>query len=178
MTPVLLSVQLQVDSRNGITDAPTTYASKNLIFEASEIKTGAQKSLSVKAKTAYLTLYGAFGALMADGTPNYFSISPSTILTNKLNQYFPNYIDPVSGKQAIDGVRTDWQRTGSHPWNGRNAYIKQFESIYGDQPDSYWSAVQIHHIRPRNFGGSDEFDKLMPVETTAHRLITTWFVNY
>ncbi len=177
--PILMEVVLQVAVRNGVTDAPQPYGTATLTFNTAEITPGASKSMSVNARTGYLTVYGAYGALAPDGNPNYYTIGASTILTNKLNQYFPNYIDPVSGKQAVSGVRTDWAKTGSRPWNGRAAYIKDFESEYGQQSQtSYWNLVQIHHIRPRNFGGDDSFDNLMPVETSSHKLISKWFVNY
>lgn len=177
--PVLIEVVLQVAVRNGVTDTPQPYGTATLTFNPAEITPGSSKSMSVNARTGYLTVYGAFGALSPDGTPNYSTIGASTILTNNLNQYFPNYIDPVSAKQAKTGVRTDWAKTGSRPWNGRNAYIKNFEAKYGQQSQkSYWDLVQIHHIRPRNFGGDDSFDNLMPVETSSHKLLNKWFANY
>ncbi|WP_143317874.1 HNH endonuclease signature motif containing protein [Clostridium sp. HBUAS56017] len=177
--PILMEVVLQVAVRNGVTDAPQPYGTATLTFNTAEITPGASKSMSVNARTGYLTVYGAYGALAPDGNPNYYTIGASTILTNKLNQYFPNYVDPVSGKQAVTAIRTDWALTGSHPWNGRAAYKKQFETQYGVQPQSYWDSVQIHHIRPRNFGGDDSYDNLMPVVTRpSHLLISKWFTNY
>lgn len=42
-----------------------------------------------------------------------------------------------------------------------------------------WSSVQIHHIRPRQYGGAlNDFNNLMPVKTESHRAITSWFRNY
>lgn len=186
LKPVSLQVSLQVLLRNGVSDNPTPYGSSILSFNASEIEPGANKSLGVDARTAYLTVLGSFVAIEPpDATPNTFVITPATILTNKLNQYFPNYIDPVSKKQAITGVRTDWAVTGTHIWNGRKAYVKAFESQYGSQPDSYWASVEIHHIRPRNFGGDDSYDNLMPVSKirtlpylSPHQLLSKWFLNY
>lgn len=171
--PVYIAVLLTVTRRDGLADTPKTYGNKMITFDANEITEGASKSIDVDAKTGYMYLYGTSGYLSPDGTPSYGQILTPTILVNNKNQYFPNYIDPVSKKQAVDGVRTDWAKTGSRPWNGRKSYIKQFETNYGTQAESYWNAVQIHHIRPRNFGGEDTFDNLMPVETSSHRLITS-----
>ena len=138
VNPISLEVLLQVAVSDGLTDALKLYGSEILTFNATEINPGANKSLSVNARIGYLTVYGAYGALAPDGSPNFYTIGATSILTNKLNQYFPNYTDPVSGKQAINGIRTDWVQTGSHPWNGRKAYIKQFEQQYGTQSQSYW----------------------------------------
>ena len=176
--PTSISVVLNISLRHGVMDAPKLYGGRTFTFNAAEIKPGASKSATVDATTGYLAAFGSCTAFSPDGHPNTWALATSTILTNKKNEYFPNYIDPVSKKQAIDGIRTDWLKTGSRPWNGRNTYIKNFESQYGKQSENYWKSVQIHHIRPRNFGGSDEFDNLMPVETNAHRLITKWFVSY
>ena len=39
----------------------------------------------------------------------------------------------------------------------------------------WWSARQIHHIRPRIYGGTDDFNNLLPVPNANHYLITSWF---
>ena len=57
--------------------------------------------------------------------------------------------------------------------------MKQYEEKNGKQPYSFWSSVQIHHIRPRQYGGAlNGFNNLMPVKTESHRAITSWFRNY
>ena len=102
------------------------------------------------------------------------------ILTNKKGQIFPQYVDPVSKKDAESTISTTWKKLAKSPtWNGRSKYIKQYEEKYGKQPSSFWSSVQIHHIRPRQYGGAlNDFNNLMPVKTESHRAITSWFRNY
>ena len=64
-------------------------------------------------------------------------------------------------------------------YNFGQELIKQYEEKYGKQPSSFWSSVQIHHIRPRQYGGAlNDFNNLMPVKTESHRAITSWFRNY
>lgn len=100
-------------------------------------------------------------------------------LQNKLAQNFPEYVDPVSHKDAESPLRTDWTRLGQSPsWNGRQAFINQFNATYGTQSADWWSARQIHHIRPRIYGGTDDFNNLLPVPNANHYLITSWFRNY
>ena len=100
-------------------------------------------------------------------------------LQNKLAQDFPEYVDPVSHKDAESPLRTDWTRLGQSPsWNGRQAFINRFNATYGTQSADWWSARQIHHIRPRIYGGTDDFNNLLPVPNANHYLITSWFRNY
>ena len=50
--------------------------------------------------------------------------------------------------------------------------------LNGTQSADWWSARQIHHIRPRIYGGTDDFNNLLPVPNANHYLITSWFRNY
>ncbi|WP_270639269.1 HNH endonuclease signature motif containing protein [Ligilactobacillus salivarius] len=80
---------------------------------------------------------------------------------------------------AESPLRTDWTRLGQSPsWNGRQAFINRFNATYGTQSADWWSARQIHHIRPRIYGGTDDFNNLLPVPNANHYLITSWFRNY
>ena len=62
-------------------------------------------------------------------------------------------------------------------WYIKEVFYENCET-YGNLSSAYWKTVDIHHIRPRVYNGGNEFSNLMPVERTAHRRITTWFVNY
>lgn len=55
---------------------------------------------------------------------------------------------------------------------------KRINATYGTQSADWWSARQIHHIRPRIYGGTDDFNNLLPVPNANHYLITSWFRNY
>lgn len=114
------------------------------------------------------------------GNAAFYPITQGPIeLQNKLAQNFPEYVDPVSHKDAESPLRTDWTRLGQSPsWNGRQAFINRFNATYGTQSADWWSARQIHHIRPRIYGGTDDFNNLLPVPNANHYLITNWFRNY
>ncbi|MEK1315966.1 HNH endonuclease, partial [Limosilactobacillus fermentum] len=104
-------------------------------------------------------------------------------IMDKLAQNFPEYVDPVSHKDAESPLRTDWTRLGQSPsWNGRQAFINRLNATYGTQSADWWSARQIHHIRPRIcpriYGGTDDFNNLLPIPNANHYLITSWFRNY
>lgn len=113
------------------------------------------------------------------GNVAFYPITQGPIeLQNKLAQNFPEYVDPVSHKDAESPLRTDWTRLGQSPsWNGRQAFINRFNATYGTQSADWWSARQIHHIRPRIYGGTDDFNNLLPVPNANHYLITSWFRN-
>lgn len=49
--------------------------------------------------------------------------------------------------------------------------------LYGD-PKRDWSNYQIHHIQPRTYGGTNDVSNLIPIPSTQHALITSWFNGY
>lgn len=59
------------------------------------------------------------------GNVAFYPITQGPIeLQNKLAQNFPEYVDPVSHKDAESPLRTDWTRLGQSPsWNGRQALL-------------------------------------------------------
>lgn len=179
--PANMTVVLQLSSCTKLGEVATTYALMPMTFLASEIKAGATKYGYATPKTMFWVLNGAYTATMVSGYTNTGVIPvKGAYLTNKKGQLFPQYIDPVSKKDTASQIETNWEKISPVPaWTGRKKYIQDFEAIYGEQDvENYWKKVQIHHIRPRAYGGSDDFSNLVPVETTAHTLITTWFRNY
>lgn len=113
------------------------------------------------------------------GTASLENIKSSTIVTNKVNQYFPNYVDSISKKSALYKFSNKWKILKKSPsWNGRKKYITDFEKKYGKQSANYWSSREIHHIQPRKQSGGNEFSNLMPVKKDPHKLLTKWFRNY
>ena len=46
-------------------------------------------------------------------------------------------------------------------------------------PEGGWDLYEIHHIKPREFGGSASFENMTPILTNIHRkIITPWWNNY
>ncbi len=99
----------------------------------------------------------------------------------KLVKIFLNMLILSLKKDAETPINTTWSRLPSSPvWTtmDRYYYIKEFSERYGNQSKEYWAENQVHHIRPRIYGGNNDFDNLMPVPIEAHKLITKWFINY
>jgi hypothetical protein len=67
------------------------------------------------------------------------------------------------------------------PWGAaeRQAYIKEWYDRGYATPEGGWSQNDIHHIVPREYGGTNDFDNLVPVERTVHQTqFNTWWRNY
>lgn len=179
--PKVLTVHFTLRHGSNIKQVTANTNLGTVNFKSSEIRKGQVKYVTTAANTMFWKLNTSFNAVMADGTSNPGANGQITpILTNKKGQIFPQYVDPVSKKDAESTISTTWKKLAKSPtWNGRSKYIKQYEEKYGKQPSSFWSSVQIHHIRPRQYGGAlNDFNNLMPVKTESHRAITSWFRNY
>jgi hypothetical protein len=71
------------------------------------------------------------------------------------------------------------------PWNNdlRGQFIAQYIERYGDpkqkDPNFDWADYDIHHIIPREYGGTNDFDNLIPLRREFHQQnVTPWWTNY
>lgn len=85
---------------------------------------------------------------------------------------YPKVIDLRTGKHIslphVDRIvpknaRVNW---GS---NERGQFIKQWYDKGYPTPKGGWGKYDIHHITPKEFGGSNDFWNLVPVETKVHQ---------
>ena len=58
------------------------------------------------------------------------------------------------------------------------AYRTWYQNTYHSGDPLNWTNVQVHHIRPRAYGGTHDYSNLMPLHTTTHTPVTTWWANY
>jgi hypothetical protein len=66
-------------------------------------------------------------------------------------------------------------------WGGkeRGAYIKEWYDRGYSTPEGGWSGYDIHHIRPREYGGTNDFDNLVPVPRDVHQAeFNSWWRDY
>lgn len=97
----------------------------------------------------------------------------SSKIYNKNGDAYPEIIDPRTGKNIefpegpLDRVPKD-QRV---EWNNdrRGDYIKEWYERGYETPEGGWEKYDVHHIRPREFGGNNSFDNLVPVERRLHQ---------
>ena len=46
-------------------------------------------------------------------------------------------------------------------------------------PEGGWNLYESHHITPREFGGSAEFENMVPLLKDVHRkVVTPWWNGY
>lgn len=92
---------------------------------------------------------------------------------------YPEYTCPVSGIYCVPPYYSNFAAGTSVAWNGRNAYIKWFNNTYNNGKDPWdWSDYQIHHIRPRKYGGTNEYSNLIPLTKSTHNIFSTWWLSY
>lgn len=103
---------------------------------------------------------------------------------NSKGEPYPRMIDPRTGEevpfpdgnlQSVDvSLRTTWDSG-----DDRYDFIKEwYDRGYSDLPFP-WGKYDIHHILPREFGGTNDFWNLVPLERDFHnKVVTPWWNAY
>jgi RHS repeat-associated protein len=101
-------------------------------------------------------------------------------IQNSRGESYPEYLDARTGKRIPfpDGNPTRVARSSRVHWSKqqRGNFIRQW--IENNYQEIDWSRYDIHHILPREFGGTNDFWNLVPVERGFHPNFTTWWRNY
>ena len=97
---------------------------------------------------------------------------PGVPVNSKGNPY-PSVIDPRTG-ELIPFPEGELQRIPPEDrvqWNSRlrNAFINEWVARGYPEPEGGWENYEIHHILPREFGGTNDFWNLVPVLQDIHR---------
>ena len=90
----------------------------------------------------------------------------------KLNLY-PNVLDPRTGRAIpLSSARSVVPQNLRVEWNAttRGEYIKQWYDKGYSMPQGGWKEYDIHHILPRQYGGTNDFWNLVPVLRRTHQL--------
>lgn len=98
------------------------------------------------------------------------------------------YEDPYSDKVMFTPETTLMPTvppTQRVPWDNilRGKYISEYIRKYGDptkkDPNFKWGDYDIHHIIPREYGGTNDFNNLIPLKRDFHsQNVTPWWTNY
>ncbi|MCC7361265.1 MAG: HNH endonuclease, partial [Anaerolineales bacterium] len=96
---------------------------------------------------------------------------------------YPTIIDPRTGQPIAappQGLtRVDPADRVSWTMDDRAAFIRQWHENGYAEPAGGWAEYDIHHIIPREFGGSNDFDNLVPVLRNDHQqLLNPWWNSY
>lgn len=107
-------------------------------------------------------------------------------LYNKKAALYPTWYDSHSGYSIFEPARADWAPVpvGSRvKWGSteRKAYVNWYKLTFGPPPfnidDGY--QYEIHHIKPREYGGTNDPGNLIPLPYSYHRqVVNVWWNAY
>lgn len=112
-----------------------------------------------------------------------FNYSTYAFAYNKKAVRYPQYTDVESGKEmrfptlglkVVDKEqRVRWTDTE------RKAFKTEYEKRYNNGKSMDWTGIEIHHIDPREYGGTNNFNNLIPLPKEFHRKqVNSWWKNY
>ncbi|MDP5226312.1 MULTISPECIES: hypothetical protein [Arthrobacter] len=90
---------------------------------------------------------------------------------------------------VVDALTTETSQTTAVPDGKMQAKIsnapllRRYDTAWYDRgystPPGGWGAYDIHHITPREFGGSNDFFNLVPLPREIHKtMFNTWRIGY
>ncbi|SKF66996.1 Uncharacterised protein [Mycobacteroides abscessus subsp. bolletii] len=96
---------------------------------------------------------------------------------------YPRVYNPGTGDEMPfpAGDLERMPRDQRSEWTNMDRYyfIQQWHDMGYETPPGGWSMYDIHHIRPREFGGDNSFENLIPVPRPVHnQRVTPWWNNY
>lgn len=109
----------------------------------------------------------------------------NSIETNKLDEPYPQVIDPRTGRPVefpegrLNRVPED-QRTPPLTNDEKAQYWRRFFGEGNQLPPGYKTEdYDLHHIKPREFGGTNDYNNLVPLRLDVHQEeFSSWWKNY
>ena len=112
------------------------------------------------------------GAKKIGGVGNRGEVSNLAARVQAKLSLYPKIPDPRTGINIklpyVDEIVPKADRV-SWDLNARGKYIKEWYDRGYTTPTGGWDKYDIHHIKPREFGGTNDFWNLVPVERTTHQ---------
>jgi RHS repeat-associated protein len=93
---------------------------------------------------------------------------------------YPKAIDPRTGRHinlpdvdtvVPENLRVSWSSAD------RQAFISEWGRLGYPAPKGGWGAYQIHHIIPRQYGGTNAFWNLIPLDPSLHRQFNSFWAT-
>ena len=107
--------------------------------------------------------------------------TPSDVV-NRHGQSYPRMVDPRTGEfVSFPENLQSTERADRVPWNSdlRGAYIKEWLDRGYPKPPHGWEPYDIHHILPREWSGTNDFENLVPLRRELHQLIVSpWWAGF
>lgn len=140
-------------------------------------------SLSAAGMIPFLG-WGATGTKAAiKGADAVRSAGDVAATVNRAGRAYPNVTDPRNGL-PIPPPPANLPKVPVQervPWGAgeRGAYIKEWYDKGYDTPPGGWATHDIHHITPREYGGTNNFNNLVPVKRDVHQQeFNGWWRGY
>lgn len=100
---------------------------------------------------------------------------------NKAGAEYPTLKDPNGNPIPFPEARLERAPKADRVSWGlkeRGEFIAEWHRRGNRTPPGGWKDYDIHHIKPREFGGSNAFENLTPVKRTDHQLFNRFWENY
>jgi hypothetical protein len=100
-----------------------------------------------------------------------------------VDNLYPSIIDPRTGK-SINRPNGELKKVDQNKrvgWDGkqdRARFIKEWHDKGYATPEGGWDQYDVHHIKPRAYGGTNDFDNLVPVKRSDHELFNRYWERY
>lgn len=151
-----------------------------------ETKMGKSSIKVPLGETGYYKYKVKVTSYFPSSTTMYVNQEIGPILINKVGDLYPNYKDKQSGIKLWmppANLNKDLQTRSS---TYRSKFIEYYESNWGSPIYFNWTDVEIHHMRPLEFGGSNDISNLIPLNSSSgtsayvirHQYLTSWWSNY
>jgi len=69
-------------------------------------------------------------------------------------------------------------KRGAGPIGSKAEYIQEWYKRGNKTPPGGWEGVEIHHILPREYGGRNVFENLIPLKKEIHAEVTKWWAAW
>ena len=122
-------------------------------------------------------------ARQADEAADEAEAVADAVAVNRAGNPYPEVIDPRTG-EPIHFPGEDLQKVPVSErvtWGAqeRGAFIKEWYDRGYPTPEGGWSGYDIRHIQPREYGGTNDFDNLVPVPRDVHQQqFNPWWREY
>jgi RHS repeat-associated protein len=134
---------------------------------------GAGGYLGARSARSFGTLSNWFRGLRQENAAVAAAKSANVAKAQGMLARYPQVIDlktgrPIRFPSDIGEIVAKEKRV---PWGSREraAFIKEWEKRGYDTPRGGWGNYEIHHIKPREYGGTNDFSNLTPVEKSTHQ---------
>jgi hypothetical protein len=134
---------------------------------------GGGGSVAARSARSFGTLSNWFRSLRRENAVAAAAKSANVAKMQGMLARYPQVIDLKSGRpirfpsdigeKVPVGSRVLWGR------KERDAFIKEWEKRGYDTSKGGWENYDIHHIKPREYGGTNDFSNLTPVKRDTHK---------